>query len=126
MTSSTIGWVPVEGSGKLPLVVGTAPERILEPAVAEYHWLVYVLIILVIIAIIGGVGVNEALNQSSYTSDDAEYWAWWICYGCFCCIFILIVWAAITIIFVFTLPVEEDYSVEDVQEDGGSHDDSHT
>lgn len=80
------------------------------------------LIILIIIAILGGYGVNEALNQSSYTSDDAEYWAWWICYGCCCCIFILVVWAVITIIFVFTLPVEEDYTVEDVQEDGGSHD----
>lgn len=113
MEYHSMGWIPVEGSGKKPLPEGQIPVTVMEASADDPHWLVTLLVVLILIAVLGGVVVYSLLEASTYTTDDGEYWAWWICYSCCCCCCVLLTWIGVALIYVSTMPVDENYTPND-------------
>lgn len=120
MEYHSMGWIPVEGSGKKPLPEGQIPVTVMEASADDPHWLVTLLVVLILIAVLGGVVVYSLLEASTYTTDDGEYWAWWICYSCCCCCCVLLTWIGVALIYVSTIPVDENYTPNDAQADGAA------
>jgi uncharacterized membrane protein len=86
-------------------------------AVAEIHWALILLVVFILIGIAGGIGVDSALRSEGYTETDDVYWIWQFVWCCSCCVCGLVTWVIIAVIFISTLPVNGDYTTEDVAAD---------
>ena len=124
MVQHDMGWIPVEGSGKSPLVEGTIPVSTLAAEAAEPHWLLTLLVALILIGIGGALLVEASLVTANVSPDSGDYMACWLCYCCCCCFTIFFVWAGAAIVYVASVPVDDNYTPEDAQADGGDNGDT--
>lgn len=123
MKNGSISFCPTDDANKQPRLTGPIPTVFLvAEEAAEIHFILLILIVFIVIGVVGGIGIDAVLREEGYTENDGIYWAWQCGWGWCCCLCGMFTWAVIAVLFISTLPVNEEYTASDASAESGNYD----